>query len=122
MKTLERETLPTHEECAGSLKNVLDAMYVLNGKWKLAIVLCLVQSPKKFNEIQKEIKGISPKVLSNELKDLEMNFLIKRIVYPSSLVSIIYESTAYSHTLKNLLTELSTWGKNHRDKVIGKSI
>ncbi|MDD7886762.1 helix-turn-helix domain-containing protein [Flavivirga sp. 57AJ16] len=122
MKTLEQEALPTKEACAGSLKNVLDAMYVLNGKWKLAIVLCLVQSPKRFNEIQKEIKGISPKVLSNELKDLEMNFLIKRIVYPSSPVSIIYESTAYSHTLKNVLEELSTWGKNHRDKVIGKSI
>ena len=121
MKTLEQEALPTKDECAGSLKNVLDAMYVLNGKWKLAIVLCLVQSPKRFNEIQKEITGISPKVLSNELKDLEMNFLIKRIVYPTTPVIIIYEATEYSHSLKNVLSELSSWGENHRNKVKGKT-
>jgi DNA-binding HxlR family transcriptional regulator len=122
MKTLEQEALPTKDECAGSLKNVLDAMYVLNGKWKLAIVLCLVQSPKRFNEIQKEITGISPKVLANELKDLELNFLIKRNVYPTTPVSIIYEATDYSHSLKNVLSELSSWGETHRNKVKGKTV
>lgn len=43
------------EECSGSLKNVLDALYVLNGKWKLALILFLVQSSKRFNGIQNEI-------------------------------------------------------------------
>lgn len=113
----EKEILPTKSACANSLKNVIDAMYVLNGKWKLAIILCLVQSPKRFNEIQNEIKGISPKVLSNELKDLELNFLIHRKVYPTTPVSIIYEASDYSHTLKNVLLELSSWGEQHRNKI-----
>ncbi|MFL9836407.1 helix-turn-helix domain-containing protein [Flavobacterium sp. ST-75] len=120
METIENKVLPTKEECAGSLKNVFDAIYVLNGKWKLPLVLCLMHSSKRFNEIQKEIKGISPKVLANELKDLELNFLIKRNVYPTTPVTIIYEATDYSHTLKNILTELSNWGENHRNKVKGK--
>ena len=120
MDTIEIRLLPTKEECAGSLKNIFDAMYVLNGKWKLPLVLCLMESPKHFNEIRKEITGISPKVLANELKDLELNFLIKRSVHSTTPVSIVYEATEYSYTLKNVLIELSYWGENHSNKVKGK--
>ncbi|MFA6082749.1 winged helix-turn-helix transcriptional regulator [Mucilaginibacter sp.] len=117
MKIIKNELLPSPAECAGSLKNVLDALYVLNGKWKLALILSLVQSSKRFNEIQHEVTGISAKVLANELKDLELNDFIKRNVYPTTPVSIIYEATEYSLTLKSVLVELSTWGEQHRDKV-----
>ena len=113
----EQLSLPTSAECVNSLKNVIDAMYVLNGKWKLPILLCLVQSPKRFGELQSKIKGISPKVLSNELKDLEINFLINRKVYPTMPVTIIYEASDYSHSLKNILIELSLWGEQHRNKI-----
>lgn len=117
MKTIENETLPTKEECAGSLRNILDALFVLNGKWRMALILSLVQSPKRFNEIQKEITGISPKVLANELKDLELNDFIKRNVYPTTPVSIIYEATDYSRSLKSVIRELSSWGEQHREKI-----
>lgn len=117
METNENETLPNHEACAGSLRNILDALYVLNGKWKLAVILSLMQSPKRFNGIQNAVSGISPKVLANELKDLELNDFIKRTVYPTTPVTIIYEATAYSRTLKNVLNELSAWGEQHREKV-----
>jgi DNA-binding HxlR family transcriptional regulator len=105
------------EECAGSLKNVLDALYVLNGKWKLALILSLVQSSKRFNEIQNEVTGISSKILAKELKDLELNDFITRNVYPTTPVSIIYEATEYSQTLKNVIGELSAWGEQHREKI-----
>ncbi|SHG57747.1 winged helix-turn-helix transcriptional regulator [Pedobacter caeni] len=117
MKIIVNESLPTNEECAGSLKNVLDALYVINGKWKLAVILCLVQSSKRFNELQNEITGISSKVLAKELKDLELNDFITRKVYPTSPVSIIYEATEYSKTLKNVIGELSAWGEQHREKI-----
>jgi DNA-binding HxlR family transcriptional regulator len=117
MKMIKNEPLPTPEECTGSLRNVVDALYVLNGKWKLAVILCLVQSSKRFNEIQHEITGISPKVLAKELKDLELNGFITRNVYPTTPVSIIYEVTGYSRTLKNVIAELAAWGAMHREKV-----
>jgi DNA-binding HxlR family transcriptional regulator len=117
MKIIKNEPLPGKAECAGSLKNVLDALYVLNGKWKLALILSLVQSSKRFNEIQHEIAGISSKVLANELKDLELNDFIKRKVYPTTPVTIIYEATGYSRTLKSVLGELSAWGEQHREKI-----
>lgn len=105
------------EECASSLRNVVDALYVLNGKWKLPIILNLMQSSKRFNEIQTELNGISPKVLANELKDLELNGFIERNVYTTAPVTIIYEATDYSQTLKNVLHELSAWGGQHREKI-----
>jgi len=117
MKITRNELLPSSDECAGSLKNVLDALYVLSGKWKLALILSLVQSSKRFNEIQHEVTGISSKVLANELKDLELNDFITRKVYQTTPVSIIYEATDYSRTLKNVLAELSAWGEQHREKV-----
>lgn len=117
MKNRAEETLPNKEECAGSLRNVLDAQYVLNGKWKVALILCMIQSPRRFNEILQEIPGISSKVLANELKHLELNDFIKRKVQPASPVTIIYEATAYSRTLKQLIGELSAWGEKHREKI-----
>ena len=117
MKVIKDEPLPNHTECAHSLKNVLDALYVLNGKWKLPLILSLMQSSKRFTELQHAVFGISAKVLANELKDLELNDFITRTVYPTTPVSIIYEATAYSRTLKNVLNELNSWGEQHREKI-----
>lgn len=111
------EEVPNKVECAKSLTSVLDALYVLGGKWKLPLILTLVHGPKRFNEIQAELRGISPKVLAKELKDLELNEFIKRTVYPTTPVTIIYESTDHSKTLKNVLRELGEWGEQHREKI-----
>ncbi|WP_442589270.1 winged helix-turn-helix transcriptional regulator [Pedobacter sp. AW31-3R] len=117
MKVIINEPLPTKAECNSSLRNILDSLYVINGKWKLAVILCLMHSPKRFNEIQQEVTGISAKVLAKELKDLELNEFITRNVYPTTPVSIIYEATGYSHTLKDVMRELSAWGEQHREKI-----
>jgi len=114
---MAEENIPDKEECANSLKYIADALYVLGGKWKLPLILCLVQSSKRFGEIQQEIAGISPKILAKELKDLEQNEFIKRNVYPTTPVTIVYEATDYSRTLKNVLRELTTWGWQHREKI-----
>ncbi|RYE57408.1 MAG: transcriptional regulator [Sphingobacteriales bacterium] len=110
----------TRAECSSNLKNVIDALYVLNGKWKLPIVLSLVNAPKRFNEIMKDVEGISPKILAQELKHLEQNELVVRNVYDSAPVSIIYEASPYSETLKDVLRTLSDWGRGHRKKITGK--
>ncbi len=110
----------TKTECTSNLKNVIDALYVLNGKWKLPIVLSLVHAPKRFNEIMKEVEGISPKILAQELKHLEQNELVVRNVYDTTPVSIVYEASLYSETLKDVLRTLSEWGAGHRKKITGK--
>ncbi|MBE9461376.1 winged helix-turn-helix transcriptional regulator [Dyadobacter subterraneus] len=117
MEILENDAIPDTVECAGSLKNVIDALYVLNGKWKLPLILSLVKSSKRFNEIQNEVGGISSKILAKELKHLELNDFITRNVYPTTPVTIIYEATDYSRTLQSVMRELSAWGGQHREKV-----
>ena len=118
---MTHDDIPGKEDCASSLKYILDALYVLGGKWKLPLILSIIQSPKRFNEIQNEVHGISPKILAKELKDLELNEFIKRNVYQTSPLTIMYEATEYSLTLKNVLRELSLWGWQHRE-MIRKSI
>ncbi|NLR59456.1 helix-turn-helix transcriptional regulator [Chitinophaga polysaccharea] len=117
MTTTINEPIPDKEACISSLKNALEALSVINGRWKLALILCLMQSSKRFSEIQQEMTGISSRILAKELKDLELNDFIKRTVYSTTPVTIIYEATGYSRSLKGLIGELSAWGGQHREKV-----
>ena len=115
-KALELKPL-SHAECSSRLTAVGDALYVIGGKWKLRIIVALAEGSKRFNEIQRALAGISAKVLASELKEMELNGLVKRNVYPSTPVVIEYELTEYSDTLSDVLTALSDWGLRHRDKI-----
>ena len=105
------------EECTRALTGIGDALYVIGGKWKLRIVIALKNGNKRFNELQRTITGISARVLSHELKELEMNGFIKRNVYDQTPVVVEYQLTAYSDTLDGVLTTLSEWGIMHREKI-----
>ena len=105
------------EECTKSLAAVGDALYAIGGKWKLPIIVALKDGNKRFNELQRTITGISAKVLSNELKELEMNGFVKRNVYTQTPVIVEYELTEYSDSLGEVLHALKEWGLNHRDKI-----
>lgn len=108
---------PNAEECLGALGAVQDALYVLNGKWKIPIIIALGEGNKRFGELQKAVKGISAKVLSHELKHLEMNDFIERKVYDTMPVSVEYELTPYSDTLGHVIEALRNWGVAHRHKI-----
>jgi DNA-binding HxlR family transcriptional regulator len=119
MKNKSEEN-PTHEkkQCTASLSAVEDTIYVIGGKWKLKIIIALRdQGNMRFNELQRTITGISARVLSNELKELEMNGFIKRKVYTTAPVVVEYELTDYSDTLDNVLRAMIQWGTMHRNKI-----
>jgi DNA-binding HxlR family transcriptional regulator len=104
-------------ECQASLDAVQDALYVLNGKWKLPIIIALSEGRKRFGEIQKSVKGIAPKVLSSELKTLELNGFVIRHVQNEFPVLVEYELTEYAGTLEQVIEALREWGKQHREKI-----
>jgi DNA-binding HxlR family transcriptional regulator len=110
------EALST-EECTGRLNAVGDALYVIGGKWKLRIIIALAEGHKRFNELQRTIDGISAKVLSNELKELELNGFVKRTVHTGTPVMVEYEPTGYTETLHDVLKSLAEWGAMHREKL-----
>jgi DNA-binding HxlR family transcriptional regulator len=111
------KVIPSEKECNRKLAAVGDALYVIGGKWKLRIIVALREGNKRFNQLQREVHGISARVLSNELKDLELNGFVKRVVYTETPVVIEYVLTAYSDTLVEVLTALSAWGEMHREKL-----
>jgi len=106
------------ESCNISLNAVKDALYVLNGKWKLPLIICLQDGPKRFNEIQKSLGEITPKILSKELKDLELNEFVIRKVFSTTPVTVTYELTPYSSSLDKVINELREWGLKHRERLV----
>jgi DNA-binding HxlR family transcriptional regulator len=119
MKTVtnKKGKKPTAQQCTASLGAVGDALYAIGGKWKLKIIIALLEGNKRFNELQRTIEGISAKVLSTELKELEMNGFIKRTVFTGTPVAVEYELTEYSNTLQDVMQALSAWGTMHRETI-----
>ena len=93
---------------------VQNTLAVINGKWKLPILMSVYAGKNRFKEIQRNIPNITTRVLSKELKDLEAHKLIIRNVHDSYPVSIEYKLTTHSHTLTPLVDEMIKWGKQHR--------
>src|SRR5215212_9760461 len=104
-------------QCKATLNSVADALYVIGGKWKLRIIVALTEGNRRFNEMQRLIDGISAKVLSTELKDLELNGFVRRNVFTGTPVVVEYELTEYAETLGEVLKTLSDWGAMHRERV-----
>lgn len=112
----------TSEECTGALTAVGDALYVIGGKWKLRIIIGLSEGNKRFNDLQRKVHGISARVLSNELKDLEENgFVVRKVHSEATPVVVEYELTDYADTLSDVLAALRNWGAMHRENIRNKA-
>ena len=96
------------------MKFMHDTMYVLSGKWKMLIILSICNGNKRFMEIYKAIPQITTRMLSKELKELEVNKLISRTVYPDIPVMVEYNITDYSTALEPVIAGMIKWGKQHR--------
>lgn len=114
-----KDTKPhTWGECTKSILPVRDALEVLSGKWKLPIIISLMFGNKRFSQIAKEVPGITDKMLSKELRELESNDLVKRTVYDSIPVVVEYSLTEYGHSLEIVIKTLRDWGVAHRKRMM----
>lgn len=91
------DTLSEADQCnvkfIVALKN---AMNVINGKWKLALVATMIKQPRRFNEIERLLQGISPRMISKELTELELNGVVHKIESKdpeSKRVTVMYDLT-----------------------------
>lgn len=112
--------MKTKQECTEFIKPVRDVLDIINGKWKLPILIALTFGNKRFKELERDISGITPKMLSKELRDLEMNELVARTVYDTIPVTIEYSLTDYGKSLDDVIAALRDWGKKHRKKIFKK--
>ncbi len=105
------------KECKIFIRPVRDVLELINGKWKLPILIALSFGAKRFKELERDIAGITPRMLSKELKDLETNKLINRTTYDSGPVIVEYSLTDYGKSLDSVIASIREWGLKHRKTV-----
>ncbi|QMU26720.1 winged helix-turn-helix transcriptional regulator [Adhaeribacter radiodurans] len=108
-------------KCRNRIVAIRDTLDVLNGKWKVPIIAALSFGNRSFSELELVIDGITSKMLSKELKDLEVNELVKRVEFDTKPITVEYELTEYGKTLQNVIEELAQWGIQHRKRMFAVS-
>ncbi|TBL77381.1 winged helix-turn-helix transcriptional regulator [Paenibacillus thalictri] len=93
---------------------VATALETIVGKWKIAIMLHLLHNgTMRFSEIQHAMPGVTKKVLTAHLRDLEEEGIIQRVVFPQVPPKVEYSMTAYGATLQTMLQMMHDWGEAH---------
>lgn len=122
MDTIEKtqtETLPKPQACAFS--SICPTRLVLNriaDKWTVLVVILLQDGTKRFSHLQREIGGISQKMLTQTLRNLERDGLVSRTVYATVPPKVEYNLTQLGHTLKDLLYAIKTWSEANIEAVL----
>ena len=106
------------KECKVYIRPVRDVIELIGGKWKLPIIIALSFGHQRFKELQRQIEGITPRMLSKELKDLEINGLVNRSVFNTTPVTVEYNLTEYGKTLDKVIEVMREWGTSHRNKIM----
>ncbi len=104
------------KECKTFIRPVRDVLELINGKWKLPVLIALSFGTKRFKELERDIVGITPRMLSKELKDLEANKLIQRKTN-DGVPMVEYTLTDYGQSLDSVIASIREWGLNHRRTV-----
>lgn len=86
---------------------------VIGGKWKLPILWYLREETLRYGELQKLIEGITPKMLAEQLRELERDGIVNRTVYPVVPPKVEYSLTDYGRTLDPILCAMGEWGDRH---------
>jgi DNA-binding HxlR family transcriptional regulator len=93
----------------------------MNGKWKISIISSICcYNKRRFSDILNDIEEIFNRMLSKELKELEINKLVKRTVLETQPITVQYELTEHGNSLQTIINNLADWGIVHRKKIVGE--
>ena len=92
---------------------------VIGGKWKCVILCHLTHGKKRTSELKRLMPNITQKMLTQQLRELEEDGVINRIIYQQIPPKVEYELSDYGRSLEPILTALCNWGENHITKVYG---
>ena len=93
---------------------VATTVQIIGSKWKLLILRNLLQRPWRFNELKKDLEGISQKVLTDSLRSMEADGIIDRTVYAEVPPRVEYALTELGETLRPILDAMEVWGMNYQ--------
>jgi DNA-binding HxlR family transcriptional regulator len=90
---------------------------VIGGKWKGVILFHLLGGTRRFNELQRLIPGVTQRMLTRQLRELEDDQVIERRVYPEIPPRVEYSLTPFGHTLEPVLRTLQKWGMTYLGRI-----
>ena len=93
---------------------VATTVQLIGSKWKLLIMRNLLQRPWRFNELRKNLEGISQKVLTDSLRSMEADGLLTRTVYPEVPPRVEYTLTELGYSLRPILEAMRVWGEDYK--------
>lgn len=91
---------------------------MIGNKWKLLILRDLMSGTKRFGELRKCVSGISQKVLTENLRDMEDSGILQRKVYAEVPPRVEYKLTDIGNSLKPIIHSMEMWGNNYKKKVL----
>jgi DNA-binding HxlR family transcriptional regulator len=104
--------------CQSAGLAIRDTLDVVGSKWTQSIMHTLIiECPQRFKELQRNVDGITARMLSKELKALEINQMVDRRVYDTSPITVEYTITQHGRSLKPVIEALYTWGMHHRRRI-----
>jgi DNA-binding HxlR family transcriptional regulator len=86
---------------------------VIGGKWKVVILWWLREGVQRFGELKRRIPGVTQKMLTQQLRELEADGIVNRKVYPQVPPRVEYSLTEYGRTLRPIMELMCAWGKKH---------
>lgn len=101
------------------LQALQDTLYFIGGKWRLPVINSICNGNRRFREIERSVPGITTRMLSKELKDMELNKLVTRTVYAETPVLVEYRPTEYCKTFGKIIQEMIKWGREHNKNIKG---
>lgn len=104
-------------KCKTEVLPIMDAIYVITGKWRVPITIALMEGSRRFSEIMKDVPKITSKVLAQQLKEMELNGFVEKRIYNDNVIRTEYELTEYSWSVKPVILALRDFGIMHREKL-----
>lgn len=95
------------------------AVSVVGGKWKPLILWQLHEGPKRHGQLRRSIAGVSEKVLTQQLRELQSHGIVEREVFAEVPPRVEYSLTALGQSLNDALRTLGDWGEEHAEHIIG---
>ncbi len=94
---------------------VATTVQLIGSKWKLLILRNLLHRPWRFNELKKDLAGISQKVLTDSLRSMEADGLIVRTVYPEVPLRVEYGLSELGEAMRPIIASMEAWGKTYKE-------
>lgn len=96
---------------------VATTVSLIGSKWKLLIIRNLLNRPWRFNELQKDLEGISQKVLTDSLRSMESDGIITRTVFPEVPPRVEYALSPLGESLRPIINSMAVWGTDYKNNL-----